>query len=175
MARQCAILTCVTNIGGRGPGHSALVVDDTVHTFENAGDWFSLPTRERSGWRRFGRAAYLAQNTQRPVIVQVLDRVRVDAADAEAYVVRSTADDDDYIGSGVCSSQVANAVDAASPTLVFNPRGIDTPYKVFHLARTMGLATTTYAIWAGTNANASAKLAKDYPSVTTTRAAFAWF
>ena len=166
MSRRVAILTLVGNTeSGAGPGPTAIVVDNMVYSFENAGDWFSHPSRERSGWKSFTTRSYLAANSFRPVIVQELNPSTVNANAVMRYIRGSIAADDDYMGSGVCSSQVSNAVDAATRR-TFNPRGVDTPYKVFQLARSQGLASATYLIWPAPRQNAAAtKLRTDYASV----------
>ncbi|MEO1999427.1 MAG: hypothetical protein ABGZ17_29630 [Planctomycetaceae bacterium] len=167
MSRRVAILTLIGNTSsGTGPGHTAIVVDNRVYSFENAGDWFSLPNRERSGWKSFTTRAYLNQNRFRPVVVQEMNATTVNANSVARYIRSSIAADDDYMGSGVCSSQVSNAIDAATRRS-FNPRGVDTPLKVFNLARTQGLASATYLIWASPQNNAAAtKLSNQYSSVT---------
>jgi len=166
MAKRVAILTLVGNTsGGKGPGHTAVVIDGTVHTFENYGDWVSRPSKEKSGWLAISTKAYLAKNTKRPVIVQEMKPGSVSANKVLAYVKKSTKNDDDYIGSGVCSSQVANGIDAGT-TATFNPKGVDTPFKVFQLAERQGLADKTYLIWADPQDNsAQEKLDTDYKSV----------
>ena len=65
MAKQSevAILTLVSNASGYGPGHSAIVVQGTVYSFEQIkgpfGDsWLVMPVKE-----------YLAINEHRPVLV----------------------------------------------------------------------------------------------------------
>jgi hypothetical protein len=52
MRKEIKLITCVTNGRGIGPGHTAIAVGATVHSFENAGDWFSV-RREESGWKSF--------------------------------------------------------------------------------------------------------------------------
>lgn len=145
---KVSILTCVSNWRGSGPGHTALVIGPTVYSFENAGDWFAVT--ERSGWQVFGVKSYLKDNEHRPVILQELTS-RVDAGKAFGYIVRSMAGDDDYIGSGVCSSQVSNAIDAAWNGS-FNPAGVDTPHKVYTLANRSGIVADISWTWPGRDA-----------------------
>lgn len=166
MAKRVAILTLVGNTrGGSGPGHTALVVDGTAYSFENAGDWFSAPSRERSGWISLPTTDYLDRNDWRPVIVQEMNPAHVRATSVLRYIRRSMAADDDYLGSGVCSSQVSNAIDAAT-VRPFNPRRVDTPHKVFTLARNRGLVSSTYLIWGQPQENdAARRLASEYATV----------
>ena len=166
MAKRAAILTLVGNTkSGSGPGHTAVVVDDTVYSFENAGDWFSSPKKEKSGWISLSTASYVNKNSWRPIIVQELNPAHVNASSVLNYVKTSSAKDDDYLTSGVCSSQVSNAVDKAT-TKSFNPKGVDTPFKVFQLANQRGLVSNTYLIWGSPQQNAAqTKLDTDYASV----------
>ena len=166
MPKRVAILTLVGNTkNGSGPGHSAIVVDDYVYTFENASDWFSSPKKEKSGWLVIRTTEYVTKNNWRPIIVQELNPAHVDAGKVLSYVKKSISADHDYLASGVCSSQVSNAVDAAT-TSSFNPSGIDTPYKVFSLARNRGLTSETYLIWGQAQDNTAAeKLQTDYATV----------
>lgn len=162
------ILTLITNAGGSGPGHSAVVVDATVYTFEDVGGgWF----QNGSGWRKVDLDTYLKNNEHRPALLQTLKTV-TDAWVVE-YVNQSIANDDDYLGSGVCSTQVAKAVNYALPqNIIFEPKGIDTPYGVFYCARRLKLVTGEQYLWpgrakltVGTWASIVNKLKADYPSV----------
>jgi hypothetical protein len=73
----------------------------------------------------------------------------------------------------VCSTQVARAVNYALPqNIVFEPKGIDTPYGVFYCARRLKLVTGEQYTWpgrgkltVGTWAGIVNKLKADYPSV----------
>lgn len=118
------ILTCVTNAGGRGPGHSALWVDNTVYSFE---DMFST-----NGWLVQAASTYLnnSQNKNRPVIAQTLNS-KVNAQKV-LDSLRAEANEwfEMYSGSNVCS-QRASANLAVGASKGFNPPGYDTPYKVY--------------------------------------------
>lgn len=163
---QVKILTLVSNTAaGEGPGHSAVVVGSTVYTFEDTGGWFA----SGSGWKTLVSNNYLAANQHRPVLVQTIPQAN--GTLVTDYVTRSIANDDDYGGSGVCSQQVARAVNWALPhSINFDPKGFDTPYGVYHCARRLGLVSAEEYYWPGKgkiNALAWArivnKLKADYP------------
>ena len=59
--------------------------------------------------------------------------------------------DDDYVTSGVCSSQVASAIDAGM-VQNFNPTRIDTPREVYVLARNKGIVGRSHHYWPGAGA-----------------------
>ena len=164
---QVKIMTFVTNTSaGEGPGHSAVAVGDTVYTFEDTGGWLSSD----SGWKTLAFNSYMAANEHRPVLVQTIPQ----ASDVwvTEYVMRSIENDDDYGGSGVCSQQVARAVNYSLPeNIIFDPRGFDTPYGVYHCARRLRLVESEQYYWPGKgriNALAWArivnKLKSDYPA-----------
>ena len=135
------IMTFVTNGNGVGPGHSAIAFDDTVYSFEAWGDWFN----SHSGWITLNYDDYVATNAWRPIILQTLS-TKVNPPKSRSYIQRSMAADDDYGPSGVCSSQVASAVDAGL-TFSFDPDGIDTPYGLYWKARRAGLVLAENIIW----------------------------
>ena len=167
MAKKVTILTCVTNGAGCGPGHTAIVLDETVYSFENTGDWFSSGAGA-SGWITAKLDDYLKKNEKRPVLLQELSE-KVKPGPVEDFIKKSIADDDDYLSSGVCSSLVASAVDAGF-TGSFNPWGVDTPWKVYHLARQKGIVATEKGVWDTDKVNIvhraviAQKLALDYPN-----------
>ena len=139
---QVRILTFVTNFNGSGPGHSAVAVGSKVYTFEDTGGWFD----SGSGWKKLNYTSYLASNTHRPVLAQTIPFAN--SALVTQYVDKSIKDDDDYIGSGVCSQQVARAVNWALPRSIdFDPKGFDTPFGVYHCARRLGVATKEEYTW----------------------------
>ena len=142
---QVRILTLVSNINGAGPGHSAVAVGDTVYTFEEAlGGWL----QSTSGWKTLGYDPYLADNEHRPVLAQTL--VGAEPTYVTEYVQKSIANDDDYLGSGVCSQQVARAVNYSLPKDVdFDPKGFDTPFGVYHCARRLALVQKEEYDWPG--------------------------
>lgn len=138
---KVAILTLVSNASGLGPGHSALAIANDVYTFEEIagayGDsWLILRVRD-----------YLQKNEHRPVVVQELND-SVNRTALMRYLQKSIQRDDDYLGSGVCSSQVANAIDAGT-TKRFNPIHVDTPRRVYELAKAAGIVARTYYYWPG--------------------------
>ncbi|MBK8979765.1 MAG: hypothetical protein IPM29_28035 [Planctomycetes bacterium] len=143
---KLALLTCVTNgTIVNSPGHSAIIADDTVYTFENlSGGVFSAA----SGWSVLKTTDYLKLpgNVKRPIVIQELSPSLVSAEKVLAYIHASIARDDDYLGSGVCSSQAASAIDAGVKG-DFDPLGIDTPHSVWALARNRRIVTRTYVIW----------------------------
>lgn len=144
---RMALLTAVGNGSGRltnGPGHSALIVDNEVWTFED----FPRVDGSTSGWIVSPTTLYLGKplNLSRPIIIQELSPSAVNFSKAMDYIQRSTWADEDYIGSGVCSQQSAAAL-AVAVTGGFDPRGVNTPRAVHDLAKSRGLASKTYYIW----------------------------
>jgi hypothetical protein len=145
--RRVRILTLVTNGQGIGPGHTAIAVENTVYSFENIGDIFSIIT-ESSGWKTFSYGTYLKQNSFRPVLIQTLNQ-SCNADYLEEYVEKSRKRDDDYLGSGVCSTLASKAINYALPeSIIFDPKGVDTPFGVYHCARRLGLVASEQYVWA---------------------------
>ena len=142
MTGHVKLLTLVSNAGGVGPGHSAISINDIVHTFE-------VPPHQTigpgTGWDKFKMGDYLRRNAHRPVYIQTL-KTEVDPGRTYSYVVNST---DDYGINGVCSQQVALAVDHGWMLGTFDPVGIDTPYKVYHHARRKRLVQSESRVWPG--------------------------
>jgi hypothetical protein len=143
---KIAILTCISNgVYATSPGHSAIIADDKVYTFENlTGGALS----ENSGWSILKTNDYLKLpgNVSRPIVIQELSDQKVAAEKVLAYIHASIARDDDYLGSGVCSSQAASAIDAGI-TGGFSPWGVDTPHSVYSLAKERKLVSRAYHIW----------------------------
>lgn len=135
------LITCVTNAGGVGPGHSAIAINGTVYSFEQAGDIGS----GSSGWLVVSLNRYLSMNTHRPVILQELTD-QVSEGKALKYITQSISEDDDYLGSGVCSSQAASAIDAAYSG-DFNTWGVDKPYEIYQLAKELGIVANERMTW----------------------------
>ncbi len=162
------ILTLVTNVSGSGPGHSAVVVGQTVFTFQDA---FNGWLDKRSGWVIDSLSSYLRANEHRPALLQTLSKANPKSV--VKYVNRSIANDDDYLGSGVCSQQVALAVNYALPkNIIFDPKGFDTPFGVFYCARRLALVTSETYSWPGRGKLGASvetrivnKLKSDYPGV----------
>ena len=133
-----SLVTCVTNAGGMGPGHSCLDINGTIYSFEGI-DYGG----NKSGWIQVARTKYLGKNTHRPVIYQTLTSA-VSEGRVLRYILASIADDDDYVGSGVCSSQAANAIEAGYAAS-FNTWGVDTPYDIYDLAQKKRIVTSAAA------------------------------
>lgn len=145
-AKRIAILTCVGNPGlPTGPGHSALIADSVCYTFENMGSNFSTT---KSGWDVLKTTKYLKRpdNLKRPVIIQEIDTSKVKPKSVLTYIHGSMVADDDYGTSGVCSSQVANAIEAGIKGK-FNTRGLDKPRDVYLLAKSKRIVKKSYYIW----------------------------
>ena len=145
MVAKVSILTCVTNrtsSGGgwlEGPGHTAIAVGDIVYTFED------LAGFSGDSWLLIRTDQYLGANGNRPVIVQELSS-KVSIRKLLGYVQKSIQNDDDYIGSGVCSTQVSAAIKAGLGE-DFDPIGIDDPEGVLKLARKRGIVSREYYYW----------------------------
>jgi hypothetical protein len=163
---QVRILTFVTNFDGVGPGHSAVAVDNKVYTFEEVrSGWF----QSGSGWKILDYDQYLKANAHRPVLAQTI-KASNGFLIAE-YVSKSINNDDDYVGSGVCSTQVSKAVNYSLPKGIdFDPKGFDTPFGVYYCARRLSLVTSEEYTWANRStlrvlvwANIVNKLDSDYP------------
>ncbi|MGG7567056.1 hypothetical protein ACQ5SO_12955 [Rhodovulum sp. DZ06] len=137
-----SLLTCVTNGGGMGPGHSCIDVNGTVYTFQDI-DWGG----NASGWLQFSLKKYLARNVHRPVIVQKMNSVVSDGKVLK-YILGSITNDDDYLGSGVCSSQAANAIESGYHGS-FNTWGVDTPYDIYKLAKKKRMVASEAMHWPG--------------------------
>jgi hypothetical protein len=106
--KRAALLTCVGNYKGIGPGHSAIVVDYYVYTFEKVVGAWRVP--DVSGWRMVDAKTYFEANTNRPVVVQELSQGRTDATEILHYIYTSNLRDDDYLDAGLCCYQAAKAV-----------------------------------------------------------------
>ena len=162
ISRRAALLTCVTNWNGIGPGHSAVVVDDHVYTFEQVGGAWLVPGQ--SGWRQIRTVDYLALklNTERPVVVQELDPARTDATAIHTCITVSDGRDADYGGSGVCSHLAARAISAGLGSNI-NPVGLNTPAAIYTVVKNSGSVSASYYTFPGagdgTNLDAAKKRA----------------
>ena len=146
ISRRAALLTCVTNSNGIGPGHSAVVVDDYVYTFEQvAGAWL-VPGR--SGWLQIKTVDYLNINTWRPIVVQELDPARTDATAIHTYITVSDSEDADYGWSGVCSHLAAEAISAGLDRRI-NPVGLNAPAPVYTAVKNSGSVSASYYTFPG--------------------------
>ncbi len=163
---QVKIITLVTNLDGVGPGHSAVSVGEQLYTFEDiGGGWL----QSGSGWKKERYEPYLAANEHRPALIQTIPQAY--AAWVTEYVNKSIANDDDYLGSGVCSQQVARAVNYSLPKEIdFDPKGFDTPFGVYWCARRLKLVSNEEYLWPGKSSvrfrtwmNIVNKLQADYP------------
>jgi hypothetical protein len=140
-ARRAALLTCVTNGGGIGPGHSAVVVDGFVYTFERfLAGWV---TTTASGWLQVRTRDYLDQNRHRPVIVQELAPTKTNATAILKYIASTDAADADYLSSGLCSHLAARSLSAGLPIKV-NPWGWNFPFQVYHFLKHTRLVSDSY-------------------------------
>ena len=135
-----SLVTCVSNKGGLGPGHSCIDIDGKIFTFQGI-DWGG----DNSGWEQVARDKYLAKNAHRPVILQELTPA-VHAGKVLDYILESIADDDDYLGSGVCSSQAASAIEAGYEG-AFDPVGLDMPYVLYRLAKSKRIVARESRHW----------------------------
>jgi hypothetical protein len=141
ICRRVALLTCVSNDKGIGPGHSAVVVDDEIFTFERvAGGWL-VPNG--SGWVRYKSRDYLKINTWRPLVPMELDRAKTNATAVYDYIMKSDRDDADYGGSGLCSHLAAKAISAGLGWDI-NPWGLNTPAAVANLVKNSGAVSASY-------------------------------
>ena len=110
-------------------------------------DYAGLINRYSSGWKQFPLDYYLQKNEDRPLFIQEL----ISAVNAEKilqYIRQSAARDEDYITSGVCSSQAASAIEFAWDQK-FDPSGIDKPYNVYLLAKAKKIVKSEEMIWPG--------------------------
>ncbi len=147
-AKRVGVLTCVTNGLSMGPGHTALVVDGNVYTFETfAAGWTSTGT---SGWRILSTGSYLAENTGRPVAVQEL-KTSVNATSVLNWILQDDKADSDYASAGVCSQRAAMALSAGVGFKV-DPTGFNTPYAVYQFLDSKGVVAKTYYTGAQGNA-----------------------
>lgn len=149
VCRRAALLTCVTNVAGVGPGHSALALDGYVYTFERVSGAWLVPGG--SAWLQIPVRDYLAANTHRPVIVQELDVARADATAMREYIVESDLADADYGSSGVCSQQAASAL-SAGLDLQVNPIGLNSPYRIYRHLKHTGAVSRSYHTFPGRGA-----------------------
>lgn len=163
---QVRILTFVTNFDGVGPGHSAVAVDNKVYTFEDVGSGWLQPG---SGWKILDYSQYLLANAHRPVLAQTITQSNPQLI--IDYVNKSIKNDDDYIGSGVCSTQVSKAVNYSLPHGIdFDPKGFDTPFGVYYCAKNLSIVASEDYTWGDRKkllvrvwANIVNKLSSDYP------------
>lgn len=137
-----SLVTCVTNAGGMGPGHSCIDINGTIYSFQGL-DYGG----NNSAWVQSARSKYLGENAHRPVIFQRLSSAVADGK-VLLYILASIADDDDYATSGVCSSQAANAIEAGYASN-FNTWGLDTPYDIYDLAKKKNMVSSESFHWSG--------------------------
>ncbi len=152
---QLRILTCVTNAGGVGPGHTALWVDNTVYSFERM---FSA-----NGWlvQNFSTYVNNDQNKNRPVIAQTLNS-RVNAQTV-LNSLRAEADEwfEQYSGSNVCSMRASANLDTGA-SAGFDPRGYDTPYGVYWHAWNKEYVGSERCVWQTRSSDYDSKRTKLY-------------
>lgn len=153
MALTAGIITCVTNAGGYGPGHTALYIDDTVYSFEQMGN--------RNAWlvTRLDDYAKLAINRGRPLIYYKLNN-RCSPDSIEAYLI-SDAQGWAVYGPNVCSQRASMALDAG--TLGgFDPYGFDTPFGVYWCAWRKKIVGSWWAVWKEPSLHSAAAQARIY-------------
>lgn len=134
------ILTCVTNAGGMGPGHTALWIDEQIYSFEKI--------TSANGWlvQNFSTYVNNEQNKNRPVIAQTLNS-NVNAQTV-LNTVRREANEwfEQYSGSNVCSQRASAMLDSGGSS-GFNPSGYDTPYKVYWHAWNKQYVGSERCVW----------------------------
>ncbi|HJQ57200.1 MAG TPA: hypothetical protein VJ890_09855 [Vineibacter sp.] len=138
ICRRAALLTCITNGAGRGPGHSAIVVDDHVFTFEIAVG--GRPASSTSDWLVYKTQDYLKLNTWRPVVLMELRAGMTNATAIYQYITRSEAR---FGRDGLCSHLAAEAISDGLGWNI-NPSGLNTPYKVATLVKNSGAVSSSY-------------------------------
>ena len=138
---RAALLTCVTNCQGLGPGHTAIVIDGFVYSFEKFIGAFNVS--KSSAWVQFHTKDYLEANRHRPVIIQELKPERTDATRIHDAIAASDLADTDYLSSGVCSQQAAVAL-SAGLKLNVNPWGMDTPHNIYRFVKSVGAVAEEY-------------------------------
>jgi hypothetical protein len=147
------IVTCVTNAGGVGPGHTALWVDNQIYSFELMG--------HANGWLVQNASTYLNNegNSNRPVIAQtlngnvnaqtVLNSLRAEAA--EWF--------EQYSATNVCSMRASANLDTGASN-GFNPSGVDTPYGVYWHAWNKHYVGSERCVWQIRGSNFQSKREK---------------
>lgn len=157
MTKRVAILTCVGNDSdGTGPGHTSLIIGSKCYSFE--------ALFAHSAWKIWPTRNYVNLNTHRPLVIQELNRHRVNGEQVLSHIVATVLDGSNYGSSGVCSQQAALALNRGTQG-GFDPRGFDTPWNVYAHAANRNLAASTYVIWSG-KSGADAKLRSEFPTVT---------
>lgn len=146
-----AILTCVTNGGGYGPGHTALVIDGTVYSFE--------PNKQNaSGWYTEASSTYIAGNKARPVILEYLKGVDQGKV---LNQIKFEMNKPLWWGTtgGVCSQSAAIVLNKGASS-GFDPSGYDTPYKVYWHAWEKEYVSYEKCIWPVAKSGVSADVQK---------------
>ena len=139
--KRAALLTCVTNGLGIGPGHSAVILDDEVFTFERVGGAWKVS--DSSGWLKIKTKDYLQKNTHRPVVIQEFGSGKMNASLVYEYIAMSDLNDEDYVSSGVCSHLAAGALSAGLPKPI-DPWGLNTPYAIYVATKNSGYVSSSY-------------------------------
>lgn len=151
------ILTCVTNGGGYGPGHTALVIGQTVWSFEQLVGI--------TGWKKFAVSDYMAANAERPVILQTLNE-KVDGQQVLDWLKWDEWKPWNKYGPNVCSQRASSAL-AEGASSGFDPKGYDTPYGVYWHAWDKTYVQVEKCVWASQGSGdkkdrIAAKLKADY-------------
>lgn len=145
IAKRTAVITCVSNAGGLGPEHTAVIVDGFVYTFERfLAGWTSTA---RSGWVKMKTADYLDINTHRPLVIQEL-KPTVDPSLVYEYISVRDYDDADYLSSGVCSQEAMRAISKGAGRTIHTGAWImNTPYAVARGVKNAGLVKEAYYVF----------------------------
>jgi len=139
VCHNAALITCVSNAGGLGPGHTCVVIDKFVYTFERfLAGWVNM---QSSGWVKIKTADYLKQNVHRPVIIQELSN-SVNASSIYEYISMSDLNDADYLSSGVCSQQAIKAISAGLKTPISHSI-VNIPSAVYSVVKKSGYVKNT--------------------------------
>lgn len=133
------IVTCVTNAGGVGPGHTALWIDNHIYSFERMAS--------TNGWLVTSASSYLNndQNKNRPVIAQTLN------SNVNGWEVWDAVDEEskeifERYGPSVCSQRASVMLDAGASN-GFDPKGYDTPYGVYWHAWNKEYVGSERCVW----------------------------
>jgi len=165
--KKAALLSCVGNSHGVGPGHSALVVDDYVYTFESV--WGAWGVPGTSGWRMVKARVYFAENTHRPIVVQELSLVSTNETSILSYIYESDLDDEDYGSSGHCCYQASQAVASGIGSYPgFNSAIPPTVYAWANRTGCVGSCYTAYPALAADNPAFLAQMTLYYPKANQT-------
>lgn len=152
---QLRIITCVTNAGGVGPGHTALWVDNMIYSFERIAS--------ANGWLVQNFSTYINSdsNKARPIIAQTLNS-NVNAQTVYDSLKAEAAEwFEQYSATNVCSMRASANLDAGASN-GFNPRGVDTPYGVYWHAWNKEYVGSERCVWQNRASDYESKKTKLY-------------